>query len=332
MQETVHMLSSQRLSSQRLRLRLIAIFAVFALLAAACGGADSADGEDADALAVPTPVDTRTEAEITADATALAYQETLPTADELEEQLAQQAEPTPLPTVPPELFATPVPTPEPETPEDPWEVHVLIAKSDTVDVPVFDEPEGDFFQLQYEYLDGSKVNYPLRNPTYFGNDLALMVLEGEPGDDWAKVQLPVRPNGKTAWVQTGFFDWNTHNYHIDINVTDNWVKVWEGEELIVETEAITGRPGRETPVVTAYIDEIIDGPTAAYGPYILSIAAFSETLNIFSSGLPKLALHGTNEPEKMGQFVSSGCIRVENDIITLIAETVPVGTAVDIFS
>jgi len=307
------------------------MIAVFSLLAAACGGADSSETAS-DGVEVPTPVDTRTEAEITADATALAFQETLPTAEELEEELANEAEPTPLPTVSPELFATPVPSPEPQTPEDPWEVHVLTAKTDTVDVPVFDGPEGEFFQLEYEYLDGSTVNYPLRNPTYFGNDLALMVIEGEPGDDWAKVQLPVRPNGKTAWVQTGFFDWSTHNYHIDINVTDNWVKVWEGDELIVESSAITGRPGRETPVVEAYIDEIIEGPTAAYGPYILSIAAFSETLNIFSSGLPKLALHGTNEPDKMGEFVSSGCVRVENDIITLIAETVPIGTAVNIFA
>jgi len=320
------------LFSKPLRLRLIAIFAIFALLVSACGGADSADTENADALAPPVPEDTRTEAEIEAEATALAYQATLETAEELEERLANAAKPTPLPTVPPELFATPIPSPEPETPADPWEVHVLTAKSDTVDVPVFDEPEGEFFQLQYEYLDGSKVDYPLRNPTYFGNELALMVIEGEPGDDWAKVQLPVRPNGKTAWVQTGFFDWSTHNYHIDINVTDNWVKVWEGDKLIVETDAITGRPDRPTPVVEAYIDEIIEGPTAAYGPYILSIAAFSESLNIFSSGLPKLALHGTNEPEKMGEFVSSGCVRVENDIITLIAETVPIGTAVNIFA
>lgn len=307
-------------SSKRVIVRLVSIFAILALFAAGCGSGGSEEAStDAEALLAPTPV-------------IAANQADLPTVEELEEQLQAEPTPEPLPTVDPALFATPVPTATPEAPDDPWEVHTLIAKSDTVNVPVFDGPEGNAFDLTYEYLDGSTVAYPLQNPTYFGNELAMMVVEGEPGDDWAKVQLPVRPNGKTAWVQTGFFDWSTHSFHIDINVTDNWVKVWEGDELIVETGAITGRSDRPTPVLKAYIDEKVPGPNAAYGPWILSIAAFSNSMSTFSSGLPKLALHGTNEPDKMGQFISSGCIRVENDIITLIAETVPVGTAVNIFN
>ena len=80
------------------------------------------------------------------------------------------------------------------------------------------------------------------------------------------------------------------------------------------------------------IDEKIEGGPlgSAYGSCILSIAAFSEALGTFGGGMPKLALHGTNQPELMGQYVSSGCVRVPNDIIEFIAETVPVGTVVDI--
>lgn len=308
-------------------LRIVSIFLLFALVAASCGGGGEAD----DATAAGATEDQ----EVPANPTPPAIDESqlgLLTADELEEELDALPTATPLPTVDPALFATPIPTPEQE-PDDPWEVYVLTAKSDTKIVPTFDGPDGNPFQLQYEYLNGDKINYDLRNPTYFGNDLALLVVEGRPGDDtgWAKVQLPVRPAGATAWVQTAFFDWSSHNYHIDIDITNNHVKVWKGEELIIESDAVSGKDSAPTPVVTSYIDEMIPGPNAAYGTWILSIAAFSETLNVFSEGLPKLALHGTNTPDIMGEFASSGCVRVPNDIIELIQETVPVGTQVKIF-
>lgn len=229
------------------------------------------------------------------------------------------------------MFDQPTPTAD-AGPVDPWEVQVLTAKSDTYIVPVFSEPNGESETLMYEYLDGSKIEYPLVNPTYFGNDLALLVAEGNPGDAWARVFVPVRPNGKSVWVQTAFFDWSSHNYHIEVDVAGPSVRVWEGNNLIIESNAVAGRPDRPTPVLRTYIDEKIPGPSDAYGTWILSLAAYSESINIFSGGLPKLALHGTNKPELMGEYVSSGCIRVPNDIIDQIAEIVPVGATVDIIN
>lgn len=294
------------MGSNRSFLRALVILVTMAMLAAGCGG----DSETADELSdpvfsVPTPDVNATVA---------------PTATPNAEVIA--------------MFTEPTPTPRPSADIDPWEVRVLTAKEDTGFVPVFNEPEGEAFTLEYEYLNGSKTEYPLVNPTYFGNDLALLVVEGEPGDDWAKVQLPVRPSNTTAWIQTAFFEWTSHNYHIEIDVSDNWVRVWKGDELVVESGAVTGRPEAPTPTVRSYIDEKVPGPNAAYGTWILSIAAFSESLNDFSSGLPKLAMHGTNQPELVEnqEYASSGCIRLTNEIIELIAETVPVGTTVDIIA
>ena len=105
--------------------------------------------------------------------------------------------------------------------------------------------------------------------------------------------------------------------------------------MLIEQIAVTGSPDLPTPVVRTYIDEKIPGDEAspAFGDWILSLAAFSETLGTFGGGgLPKLALHGTDEPELVGQQVSSGSVRVPNEVVSLIAETVPVGTPVDIVS
>jgi hypothetical protein len=43
------------------------------------------------------------------------------------------------------------------------------------------------------------------------------------------------------------------------------------------------------------------------------------------------ALHGTNQPSSIGQSVSHGCIRLRNEDIAKLYETVPVGTPVFIY-
>jgi len=292
--------------------RAIAVILLLALVGAACGGESSL-----------TDVSAQDDQNLeTASAATEPTTAPLATATPL-------VQPTPTPPATP----TPIPTPTPD-PAAKWEQAVLTAKASTDFVPVYDAPGGREFDLKYEYLNGNTVAYPLLNPTYFGGDLALLVGEGEPTDAFVKVSLPIRPNGSTAWVRTSLFEWSTNRVHVEINVATNTVTVWDGEELIVTTDAVTGSSNRPTPKLTTYVDEKIKGLNSAYGPWMLSLAAFSESLNVFGSnnGLPKLAVHGTNAPQLMGQYASNGCIRVPNDIIEILADRVPVGARVDIVS
>lgn len=278
----------------RVAARLISLIAVLALLAAACGGGGG-DDETAEESATPTEEQTAT-----SDATTEATEE------EAEE------EPT-----------------EAEEPEDSeWTTLVVTAKDTTGEVPTFDAPDGNpvFFEI------------PVANPTYFGNPLAMVVTDGEDGDDWVQVQLPVRPADLSsqeqpevfAWVQTEYFDFSTHEFHATVDLSDHFVQVWDGDELVAESEAVTGRPAAPTPILRTYVDEIIPGDGAGYGSWILSLAGYSQELEWFDGGLPKLALHGTNAPELVGQEISSGCVRLPNEVIELLATTIPVGTVVEI--
>jgi hypothetical protein len=199
---------------------------------------------------------------------------------------------------------------------------------------VYDGPEGTPIGVPYHYLNGTvDPTYDwFVNPTFFGNELAVMVLEGEPGDDWAKVQIPTRPTMQ-GWVNVEDFTWSSSNYYVQVDVGTNQVKVWNGDEVIVDQVAVvTGDVGRETPLASTYIDEIMPGPSSAYGPWLLSLGVFSEAINTFGSagGLPKVALHGTNRPDLLGQYASNGCIRLPNDVIAMLAAEVPVGTRVDL--
>jgi len=286
-----------------------------ALLAAACGGGSTGDGTVQDDPAVtdgdaPTVVGAvPTTAPVSAppadDATIAADSD-----DDAAESVALVAD------------------------EDPWEVSVLHVKDDVQIVPTFDGPSGAEIKIyDVNEIDNVELEYPLLATTHFGNRLALLVDEYDASGNWAKVQVPVRPNNTTAWVQTAFFTEKKHSYHITIDLSDSLVTVYDGDVAIVDQVAVIGRETRPTPVVRAYIDEKIRGETLspAYGDWVLSIAGFSETLGTFGGGgMPKLALHGTDQPELVGQAVSSGCVRIPNEVVSLIADLVPVGTVVDI--
>ena len=309
------------MQNSRSVLRTLAVLAVFTMIAVACGGGGDTD-TTTDGAAAGTDAPAAVEA--------------VPTTAPIEFGGDDDAEASEGST---EDFedAFVVPTPVPAVDEsNPNENIVLHVNDDVQLVPAFDGPNGNNITIyDINAIDGVELEYPLYAETVFGNRLALRVEEYDSTGNWARVQIPVRPNGTTAWVQTAFFTEERHDYHITIDVSDNLVNVYKGEELLVEQLAVMGRESRPTPVVRSYIDEKIAGDSLgpAYGSWVLSIAAFSEALGTFGGGgMPKLALHGTNQPDLMGQFVSSGCVRVPNDLIEYIAEIVPVGATVDIIA
>ena len=309
---------------QKQFIRVLAVTLIMALVAAACGGGsdtpiESSEGADAAQDAAPNfgGVDDNAPAN---DASIAPIPTTAPLTIEAEAAALDEVEPEAIENI--DLEA-----------ENPWDVTVLHVNDDVAIVPTFDGPNGNEMPLvDINEIDGVRTPYPLLAQTHFGNRLALLVDEFDSSGNWAKVFVPIRPNGTTAWVQTAFFHQETHDYHIEISLSQNKVNVFQGDQLLVEQIAVIGRETRPTPVLRSYIDEKIDGTTLspAYGDWILSIAAYSEALGTFGGGLPKLALHGTDSPALMGQAVSSGCVRVPNEVISFIAESVPVGTIVDI--
>lgn len=65
-------------------------------------------------------------------------------------------------------------------------------------------------------------------------------------------------------------------------------------------------------------DAVPPGPDNPLGPYAIHL------------GKPGYLIHGNNDPNSIGKFVSSGCIRMKNSDITTLYQTVPVGTPVKI--
>jgi lipoprotein-anchoring transpeptidase ErfK/SrfK len=208
-------------------------------------------------------------------------------------------------------------------PPDPFETFVATIKPDVELLEPHLEPDGDSEYVQLEFA--------VTNPTYFDNPLVLMVTDRTDDGGWLKVQIPVRPNGTEGWIPAEQAVLSSHFVRATVNLTDRIVKVWDGDELIAETGAVIGTANTPTPVGKFFVNDLVqkwDG--SAYGPYILSLSGFSEALETFGGGVPVIAIHGTNRPELVGGAHSNGCIRVPNEVVTFLAEHVPMGTPVDI--
>ena len=188
--------------------------------------------------------------------------------------------------------------------------------------------------LDYSFAQTTPTGWLFRNPTYFGNPL-VMVVTGVEGD-WLQVAIPARPNGQVGWVRATDVNVTQHRFHAELVLSERLFTVWDDTTPVAQTNVVVGTDNTPTPLGTHYISEKITAaaagvsPGGAYGPWILATSAYSETLDQFDGGLPVIAFHGTNAPGLIGSAASNGCIRMPNDVVTLLAETIPPGTPVTV--
>ena len=174
--------------------------------------------------------------------------------------------------------------------------------------------------------------YEFTNPTYYKNPLVVEVLENQ--GDYMKVLITARPNHTTGWVKADDVTIAATEYRMELDLSTFHLKVFKGPDLFVETDVVIGKDSTPTPVGHYFVTEKIknSSDTGVYGAWILPINGYSEVLDTFDNGLPQVAFHGTNQPELVGTKASNGCVRIPNDVVTKIAETIPAGTPIDIFA
>jgi lipoprotein-anchoring transpeptidase ErfK/SrfK len=156
-------------------------------------------------------------------------------------------------------------------------------------------------------------------------------LAGDCRPAWYRVQLPMRPNGAEGWIRASTARRYRVDFRIVVDLSDREVTVYRGGEQMVRTPAAIGRPGTPTPTGSYYVNQrlLAADPAGPWGPGGIGISAFSPTLRHWPQGGP-IAIHGTNEPETIGQVVSNGCLRIDNDVLERLIHVVPDGTPVTV--
>lgn len=160
---------------------------------------------------------------------------------------------------------------------------------------------------------------------------------GDPGvtsaatNGWYKVLLPTRPNQGTAWVPAASVALSQTPLRMFIDLGARTLRVENNGAPVFETTVAIGTEENPTPLGATYVTELIQNtnPGGAYGPYAFGLALHSETLTEFAGGPGQVGVHGTNQPDLIGQAVSHGCVRLTNDDIEALVDlALPLGVPV----
>jgi lipoprotein-anchoring transpeptidase ErfK/SrfK len=195
----------------------------------------------------------------------------------------------------------------------------------TRDVTVLSKPggKGDVVAVFPEEL-------PWGSPTPFLIDQARRTATGE---TWLKVLLPRRPNGSSGWVKRDQVRIRPVTHEVVVDLSSRTASLLRSRRKIRSFRVGIGTASTPTPTGRFYVTVKLRPPQIsadAYGAWALGLSGYSEVHQTFGTGDGQIALHGTYQPWRLGEPVSNGCVRMDNETISLLAETLPLGTPVTI--
>lgn len=211
--------------------------------------------------------------------------------------------------------AAPTTTEAPTTTTAPASPTATVVTTPATSVEVFAQPDDPQPALVVD-----KPGPGLQAPA----DPLAFVVEDE-RDGWVEVQLPVRPNGSTGWIEADGLQESTTDLRIEVSLSWYRLKLFDGDELVLEAPVAVGDEATPTPTGTFFTTTLMQGyaQPSPYGVAAIGLSGFSEVLESFGGGPPQIAIHGTYQDDLIGSRVSNGCIRLSNDDITALVAALP---------
>jgi hypothetical protein len=165
---------------------------------------------------------------------------------------------------------------------------------------------------------------PLGAPTW------LWVLRTTTNRRWGRVVLPLKPNGRTGWI-------NLHR--LRTVHTSTWIRaslhqrrIWlmHGSRPLASFSAAIGAVTTPTPAGRFSVtDSLTTGdPSGPFGWYAFGLSGHQPHLPPNWSGGDQLAIHGTDDPASIGTAASHGCLRVSPQALARLRPALHLGTPV----
>src|SRR3954452_1964704 len=149
--------------------------------------------------------------------------------------------------------------------------------------------------------------------------LALRVATGANGGRWFELSLPGRPNGGRGWVPAAAVSLHPIRNRIVVHRAARRLEIRRiaDRKLLLRAPVSLGKPGAETPLgQNFYVQWRFVPGDPFYGSYALETSAYSNLSDWPGGGI--VGIHGTSQPQRIGQAVSHGCIRMRNnDVVKL---------------
>jgi lipoprotein-anchoring transpeptidase ErfK/SrfK len=149
------------------------------------------------------------------------------------------------------------------------------------------------------------------------------------GGHWYRVQLPLRPNGRTAWVRAGALVVEPVRTRIVVDLSERRLWLYRDGRVVLRAPAGIGSPATPTQAGRFHVNQrlVPRDPAGPYGPAALGISAYSPVLTWWRQGGP-IAIHGTDDPWSIGRDRSNGCIRLANAALRRVFAAAGAGTPV----
>jgi lipoprotein-anchoring transpeptidase ErfK/SrfK len=151
------------------------------------------------------------------------------------------------------------------------------------------------------------------------------------GNEWIKVRLPMRPNGRTGWVpRSALAQLNLVRKYIDVDKRRLRVTLYDRGRVVFRARVGVGKSATPTPSGTFYIREKFKvRGVPLYGTHAIGTSAYAPTLSDWPGG-GVVGLHGTNQPQLIPGRPSHGCMRLKNRDIARLYRLAPRGTPIHI--
>jgi lipoprotein-anchoring transpeptidase ErfK/SrfK len=213
--------------------------------------------------------------------------------------------------------------------------YIATVKPEIAKIDVFDSPGAKTSSRQFE-------NPWLYDPTVATSKVPqVFLVKQQRSDGWVQVLLPVRPNGSTGWIKNDDVTLTANPFRIDVELGKHTITVNKGNDVVYTGTVAVGATdpplpdvGHPTPTPTGeyYLRVLLQNPdpSSVYGPYAYGLSSHSETLDSYAGGDAEVGIHGNNDASVLGKNVTHGCIRMDNDAITMLAKQLPLGTPVTV--
>lgn len=161
--------------------------------------------------------------------------------------------------------------------------------------------------------------------------LVLKRFRDERSRDWLQIRLPKRPNGTVGWVpRDALGSYHVNHQQLLIDRASLRAVLRVRGRIVWRSRIGIGKPGTITPAGRFYLRERFRVPGGTiYGTYALGTSAYAPSLSEWPGG-GIVGIHGTNQPELLPGRVSHGCIRIRNEDIARLWNTIRIGAPIRI--
>ena len=138
--------------------------------------------------------------------------------------------------------------------------------------------------------------------------------------------LFVEPEPETSG--TGEYDPDQELW-FEVNLSEQSMIVWNGDNILLTTLVSTGRPGFDTPTGTFYVNTKLESQTmeGVIGGEYYNVPDVPWVMYFTDEGH---ALHGTYWHNNFGNVMSHGCVNLPMDVAEYLYSITPIGTRVEI--